>query len=547
MKRRTGRPVSARSRRPGLGLGLLPLALALGGCVVPSEKTACISREGCEVGETCVDGRCVATEFDVSGSGDGLASDAEPPADGAPPKDAHADREQLDSERPDTATPDAASSDATPADLRHRGDEGLFPSPRCGNERLDPGEACEPRLLEPLPCVEVDPQYASGTVGCRNDCTLDVDDCVAAGQCGNGVLEPGEVCDDHNTDDGDGCSANCFDEGEPSDATEAWCGTAERGFLGQSVDDPDPFCDASENRDSFIPGRPIRIRVKVHVVRSRGGRLAASLDAVENMVRGSQAYFGSARLELVWGGRDDVDVIPDDQNRFYNLRSAQFRALIATNNREDAFDAYIVHTYGGYCGRAADIGPGAGDAFAMKASCAAGTFAHELGHVLGLWHTHHRSNGPNCDQADDYCCDTPPDPGPPWARNEGTGLCNNPEPPRCIANCSDGSRPDTLNVMSYYTCADDPVVGHFTRHQAGRMRCHVERAFGYTQLPCDAGVEPCGRHLVQSSLTVAPGTLVGTELEIVGGKFGTPGGGLRALTGHRHQVTEAFFSDSTVP
>lgn len=28
--------------------------------------------------------------------------------------------------------------------------------------------------------------------------------------CGNGLIEPGEVCDDHNNLDGDGCSANCL-------------------------------------------------------------------------------------------------------------------------------------------------------------------------------------------------------------------------------------------------------------------------------------------------------------------------------------------------
>lgn len=36
----------------------------------------------------------------------------------------------------------------------------------------------------------------------------DVDAAVAA-VCGNGLLEPGEVCDDHNNVSGDGCSADC--------------------------------------------------------------------------------------------------------------------------------------------------------------------------------------------------------------------------------------------------------------------------------------------------------------------------------------------------
>ncbi len=32
--------------------------------------------------------------------------------------------------------------------------------------------------------------------------------------CGNGIIEPPETCDDENTEDGDGCSANCRREGE---------------------------------------------------------------------------------------------------------------------------------------------------------------------------------------------------------------------------------------------------------------------------------------------------------------------------------------------
>ncbi len=32
---------------------------------------------------------------------------------------------------------------------------------------------------------------------------------IAEGVCGNGVIEKGEVCDDHNTSDGDGCNSTC--------------------------------------------------------------------------------------------------------------------------------------------------------------------------------------------------------------------------------------------------------------------------------------------------------------------------------------------------
>lgn len=40
----------------------------------------------------------------------------------------------------------------------------------------------------------------------------------AAATCGNGILDPGEGCDDHNTVDGDGCSSKCIVEGAPPSA-----------------------------------------------------------------------------------------------------------------------------------------------------------------------------------------------------------------------------------------------------------------------------------------------------------------------------------------
>lgn len=36
---------------------------------------------------------------------------------------------------------------------------------------------------------------------------------ICTGSCGNGVLNPGETCDDGNTDNGDSCSAICQSEG----------------------------------------------------------------------------------------------------------------------------------------------------------------------------------------------------------------------------------------------------------------------------------------------------------------------------------------------
>ncbi len=61
--------------------------------------------------------------------------------------------------------------------------------PGCGNGILDPGEQCD------------------------DGNTIDGDGCPATCQfvteCGNGIFEPGEQCDDGNTVPGDGCDATC--------------------------------------------------------------------------------------------------------------------------------------------------------------------------------------------------------------------------------------------------------------------------------------------------------------------------------------------------
>jgi cysteine-rich repeat protein len=96
------------------------------------------------------------------------------------------------------------------------------PGAQCGNRRLEAGEECDDgnttdcdgcsaacRVETGLLCgdgivnahcgEECEPP---GAAGCNLQCTHAVG-------CGNGIVEPGEACDDGNTDDCDGCTSKC--------------------------------------------------------------------------------------------------------------------------------------------------------------------------------------------------------------------------------------------------------------------------------------------------------------------------------------------------
>jgi cysteine-rich repeat protein len=86
------------------------------------------------------------------------------------------------------AATDCPGGGVCPPGLKCVADQpGLCVPPTCGNGVVDPGEACD------------DGNNVSGD-GCPADCSA---------HCGDGVVDPGEACDDGNTVSGDGCSADC--------------------------------------------------------------------------------------------------------------------------------------------------------------------------------------------------------------------------------------------------------------------------------------------------------------------------------------------------
>jgi len=108
-----------------------------------------------------------------------------------------------------------------------------------------------------------------------------------------------------------------------------------------------------------------------------------------------------------------------------------------------------------------------------------GTFQHELGHCLGLWHTFHGSDevlgcnlaceelphtgiSPAANSVGDFCADTPATPRTYNCANPGGNACNG----------SPWGDIDYSNVMGY-GMSPSPCMDNFTDEQKLRMKCWI--------------------------------------------------------------------------
>ncbi len=80
--------------------------------------------------------------------------------------------------------------------------------PVCGDGHVNvlSGEQCEGSDLNGNTCESVG--FDGGTLACTRGCMFDTTQCYRR-ICGDGIVVPGEECDDGNTDAGDGCSDSC--------------------------------------------------------------------------------------------------------------------------------------------------------------------------------------------------------------------------------------------------------------------------------------------------------------------------------------------------
>ncbi|MDD9935629.1 MAG: hypothetical protein OXT09_18605, partial [Myxococcales bacterium] len=184
----------------------LESACVNGACVTNHVEGLCSDSTVCTTNEYCEDGACVATGTLDCHDGNECTDDVCDPLQGCDNPHNTATCDDGDScTAGDVCS--AGACDGTPITACQNAD-GCCPSGcndqndsdcGCGDGVLDPGEECDDGNNDLDHCG---PLAASAT--CVPLCTW-VDGLV----CGDQQLDPGEECDDGNLDNGDGCQADC--------------------------------------------------------------------------------------------------------------------------------------------------------------------------------------------------------------------------------------------------------------------------------------------------------------------------------------------------
>ncbi|MBV6647534.1 MAG: hypothetical protein KI790_18895 [Cyclobacteriaceae bacterium] len=309
----------------------------------------------------------------------------------------------------------------------------------------------------------------------------------------------------------------------------------------------------------------VSVPVQAHIIRRTNGTGGLSISAWDNALSNLNSLFSGANLSFFECSPPNII----NSNTFFDFEPSEEASLHAIHGVVDVINIYIPGgdltsaSGGSLCGYAYFPWQNSSDLILVKSSCmtSGNTFAHEIGHYLGLYHTHGKTNcgpitdelvnGSNCSFAGDNVCDTPADPGLQGIDCSGLQVNTSCQ---YIGNYVDANGqafvPDPSNIMSY---SYQPCRDFFSSAQLGRASFYNSTA--RSNLNCQVlcgpptGLEETNSGYAFISLdwnAVNGATGYQTRFRVLGGTswtegsvFTTPGvnwGGMTPCTTYEFQV-----------
>lgn len=217
------------------------------------------------------------------------------------------------------------------------------------------------------------------------------------------------------------------------------------------------------------------VPVVARIVRHTDGTGGLSLSELPEIMDSLNKRFEGVNMQFqMCGPPEFVDV-----NVFYDFDRGLYADSLVTYNIPNVINIYfinkILNDASFLCGYASF--PWFDQEYVVvKNSCAlnGSTLAHEVGHYLGLYHTHETflgneyADGSNCLFTGDELCDTPADPR--LGTNNVSSICEYTGTSRDLNG--DRYRPDPTNIMSYSRKA---CRTFFSEDQSTRMNFYLQK------------------------------------------------------------------------
>ncbi len=227
------------------------------------------------------------------------------------------------------------------------------------------------------------------------------------------------------------------------------------------------------------------VPIQLHILRNDAGTGGISeADCLRAFERLNKFYINAS---IHFYQVDAINYI--DETLFYDYNKTQMNSLDAAHGVTNVMNIYVANTVSNssgsaICGHAQF--PGGLDFVMQATSCMknGSTLAHEVGHYLGLYHTHstvfgdEAVDGSDCSTEGDLLCDTPADPRLSGGSNFNSSGCN------YYGTVTDENGqlydPMVTNVMSY---ASKECRVDFTEEQYDRILWTLENERTYLDWP----------------------------------------------------------------